>query len=853
MSRLAADPGIVVNPAQWRRISELLADAHQRRREEREAYVRRCLTGDPDLLDRALLMLAAMDDADHLTGRIARSVSELGRGKELRSGTRVGGFVVDSLIARGGMGRVYLAYRDSPDYRMKVALKMIEPQPGNRARAPDASELQILASLNHPNIARLIDGGIDTEYGLYLATEFVDGRSLAEAVRDPLFSRKDRLRCFMRICDAVHHAHQKLVLHCDIKPANIVLDADGRPKLLDFGVAAVIQERSPSTLQRVRALSGGYASPEQFRGEPLSTRTDIYSLGLVLYELVTGTPAISIDDREFDEWLNAHEAFSQRRRRTEDQIEQVAEKACNWAPESRYSSAGDLASDVGRVLEHRPVGQTRLPRRIGLLFKRNPLSAALGLVVLMVSAMASWAVLDAWQQARSDRDRLLVEREAKSAANEFLAQTLTELDAISTDSSLLTATLEFLNMLASRAERELTEAPDAQAEVMRILGDALHTKGEFEQAQALLLRALTLYETSAQPYTEERAQTHLLLALSKSSAGDYDSARVHLDTTKSLLGELPNSDTIHHAQLALVEGARARILGDFEVAERFLVEAVQRYQEIAGANSHHTAHAMDSLGYLYLYLGKAERAAPLLAQARETTRSALGERHVNYGRQTSHLATTLRELGRLPEARELYPIAVANLAHNLGADHSYVINARTEFGRVLQNLRDFKGAQEQFERSLASSRRTFGDMHYQTGIQLQNIAALAFDLGETESSGSAYSESLEILTQTLPPDNVFIGAALIGQAMVDIELERLQSAVLKSRQALAIFSASVGDSHWYFDFGQCVLALALKLDEPRTSQSLLDKHLRAIELSRPNDFRVGWLKAQSNPLASSEN
>ena len=407
----------------FQRCEELFHAAAPLAGTERDALLERSCAGDPELRADVERLLAAHDRAgDFISSPAVATVREGVGADESLVGRLVGPYRLVREIGRGGMGAVYLAERADGQYEQRVAVKVIKrgmdtEQVLERFRA----ERQILASLDHPNIARLLDGG-STDRGVpFFAMEYIEGQPIDAWAAGRVLSVDDRLRLFLQVCGAVSYAHQHLVVHRDIKPLNILVTADGVPKLLDFGIAKVLHEegdQATSTVTGMRLLTPEYASPEQVEGQHATTVSDVYALGVVLYELLTGrspyrlrsrTPldiveAVRTTDPERPSAVGGTEKL---RRRLRGDLDTILLTALRKEPARRYQSVEQFAGDVRRHLDGLPVRARpdTFGYRAGKFVRRNRVPVAAG--VLLSLALLGGTVATAYQaqQARAAQAR----------------------------------------------------------------------------------------------------------------------------------------------------------------------------------------------------------------------------------------------------------------------------------------------------------------------------------------------------------------------------------------------------------------------------------------------------------------
>lgn len=404
-----------MNPGRWKTLEDLFHQSCDRPVEERTVWAREACGNDTELWDELRRMLAAdtltRDPADEAVRRTASAWI----GPDEKNVTHAGPWRLQRPLGAGGMGTVYLASRDDGHFEQLAAVKFLRadfaiPGAASRFRA----ERQMLAGLEHPNIARLIDGGETTDGQLYLAMEYVDGAPLCDYAK-PL-ATADRCRIFLKVCDAVAYAHRNLIVHRDIKPANILVTADGVPKLLDFGIAKFITHDVPGQTLNTGLFTPEYASPEQVGGAQVTTSADVYSLGVVLFELLTGRRARSFKNAPLVQMVDAIRSDPPPKAGIDSDIDNILQKAMAVDPSRRYGSAEQFAADIDRYLAGKPV----LARgdSFGYIARkfvwRHKFALAAG--VAFVSAIAASAVYSSEQARRAEQQRQLAASEAQRAS-----------------------------------------------------------------------------------------------------------------------------------------------------------------------------------------------------------------------------------------------------------------------------------------------------------------------------------------------------------------------------------------------------------------------------------------------------
>jgi eukaryotic-like serine/threonine-protein kinase len=387
---------------QWQEVERALGEALELPEAERHAYLERAALG-PAARRRVEQLLEAWDESGDFLESPALGTLPVG----MPLGTRLGPWRLISILGAGGMATVYLAERDDEQFKQKAAIKVVAGARVSRVMERRfREERQILARLEHPNVARLIDGGVAPDGCPFLVMEFVAGSAIDGWCRQRNLGTRERLELFRQVCEAVHFAHQHLVVHCDIKPGNLLVTEDGTPKLLDFGIARMLAQGPQSTTTFFHPMTPEYASPEQIRGAPVGTATDIYSLGILLHELLTGRRPFVLSGKPLDEILQIIGGQDPPDPRCGSaDLDAIVLKAIHKDPERRYTSAIELAADVSLFLEGRPL-QAR-PRRAGYVLRKF-----FGRHRLAAGAVASAAVLLMTASA-------IIYRESRAAARHF--------------------------------------------------------------------------------------------------------------------------------------------------------------------------------------------------------------------------------------------------------------------------------------------------------------------------------------------------------------------------------------------------------------------------------------------------
>jgi predicted Ser/Thr protein kinase len=491
--------------AEWQRVEEVFLLALEQTAEKRAAYVQTACAGDEDLGAEVKAMLRSHEQVEDFMEQPAYELNAQLLDQEtgtLQVGETFGDYRILSLLGEGGMGEVYLA--EDTKLGRQVALKLVKSALGraNLLRHFRREE-RILAGLTHPNIARLYGGAVMEDGTPYFVMEYVEGERLDRYCDTRKLKLAERLQLFRKVCSAVSYAHQHLVIHRDIKPANIRVTAEGEPKLLDFGIAKLIDPQSEAlaeatmTLQRI--MTPEYASPEQVRGEEVTTATDIYSLGVVLYELLTGRRPYHINTRSPDEVARAITGKEPPRpsaaiasgEKSEDRtprllrgdLDNIVLMAMRKEPARRYASVAQFSEDIRRHLGGLPVVARKdtMSYRSAKFVRRHRVGVAAATLVATAIIVGLIAALWEARQARAQRD---VAQRINTFLQDMLGAAAPEVKGVDVKVA------DLLDEASRRARTELTSQPDVMADVLMILGRTFISLGKPDKAESDLRAAL---------------------------------------------------------------------------------------------------------------------------------------------------------------------------------------------------------------------------------------------------------------------------------------------------------------------------------------------------------------------------
>ncbi|MEM9554022.1 MAG: serine/threonine-protein kinase [Acidobacteriota bacterium] len=766
---------------------------------------------------------------------------------------RLGAYSLHQKIGEGGMSSVYLAMRDDDSYRRRVVVKVIRPgMESEQVAARMRVERQILASLDHPNIARLYDGGT-TDHGLpYFVMEYVDGEPIDLYCERTELGVEGRLRLFQKVCAAVAYAHRNLVVHRDIKPNNILVTSDGEPKLLDFGIAKVLNpdlaapEIEP-TVTASRMLTPSYASPEQIRGRLVTTSSDVYSLGVLLYKLLTGMLPFDFSRRspaEIEQMITdteppkpsqvasqttsttgsqspgrpstdpattargEHRGDQRLRRRLAGDLDAIVLKSLRSAPPKRYGSADQLAADIEHHLRGEPVEARRggLRYRIGKFVSRHraPL-AATGLLLAVLTYFA-WAMARQAARLEVERDQARLERDRKQQVITLVEDLVAYAEPFVAPGEELTvrqAVERSLPVLDSR----LHDQPPVRAQLLHTTGSMLDRLGAHQEARTQLEEALELMRSTPATAPDDLAATLTALAATLKHLGEYESA---LDLGRQAVG--------------LLEDLKA---------------PASRSPESAPAPHPLHATALIEVVSILCHLDQYADAESPALEALRVARGLRGDQRQQQMLALDLLATIRSKHGDYPESASLRRQSLALRRELFGESHPSLATPLSNLGLALRWSGELEAAERTYSEALELFESVYGADHYRYAYTLNNLAGVRTARGDHAGALADRERVQTIFRAAAGPDHVNNLFFLLNTEGSRIRVGDAATAERRLRSALGLWRPRLDAGHWLLALGESVHGEALAaLGRPAEAEALLHgAFLRLVEMEAKHRFR----------------
>ncbi|MGE0440341.1 MAG: tetratricopeptide repeat protein [Gemmatimonadales bacterium] len=846
----------------WGRLENLFFEAIELPEAERDAFIRRSCGGD-EALERELHAIVAAHLSVGGTSDTNRllSPSSLSAGATLPAGTRIGAYLVEELIGQGGMGEVYRGRRADAQYEQEVAVKVMRSgRDAGELMRRFRNERQILARLQHPGIATLLDGGVLDSGRPFLVMQFVDGMPITEYARRRELDLDARLGLFLSVCEAVRFAHANLVVHRDLKPSNILVTPGGEVRLLDFGIAKLLDSDSTVTATGdLLLLTPEHAAPEQFLGGSITTATDVYALGVLLYELLSGTrpyqsvPAVELHRAvcEKDPPRPSVAAADPDRlalarlerppvppRAVAGDLDSIVLKAMRKEPDRRFATVADLADDVRRHLRGFPVHARPETLRYvaGRFVRRNRFAVAAG--AALVVALVSLAIVSVrFALASRDATRAIaLERDVALQVSGFLEGLFKSPDpfAVGNERRDTMRMRDFLAEAASKVRQDLGDRPDLQARLLTVLGRAHTDIGESVAAVPLLEEARAIRQRTNGPRAVETANTELALGLALWQAGEPRKAEPILRAAESSLAALPKP-TEDLSKVVDALGNALHEQGRLVDAESTYRRALAITEALPNPDPQRVAGVLNNLGVVLRLLARLPESDSLLTRALDIQIRAVGREHPRYAGALIGLAATRVDEGQVDGAIALYREALTIMRARVPESSPRLPVAINNLATALYAKAEYAEAETLLKESVALRER-YGDTPIRLASTYTNLASVVGRLHGRAAELPIQYRAMAIMDSAGYREHPLTAAIYNNIGVSQHLLDRHREAVSSYRETLAIRRKVLPPNHPLTanalnKLAQCLLDLGDRTE----AEPLLLEAYRMLEPRRNTD------------------
>ncbi len=848
-----------MNSERWQKIGIIFEEALKLKEPERTEFLLDTCRDDSEMLAEVRSLIEADTNIPSVLKGQASDSIYIQSGKNYE-GTIIGNYKIISQIAEGGMGSVFLAERADGQFEQKVALKLIKPgMNSNEIIKRFQFERQILARLQHPNIARLLDGGL-TEGNLpYFTMEYVEGDNIDIYCDKNNLSINERLKLFSEVCSAIQYAHQNLVIHRDLKPSNIIIKKDGTVKLLDFGIAKVFTEdnsfeQSALTRTGIYVMTPEYASPEQIKGESITTSTDIYSLGLILYQLITGEKAYEIKTKSplelekiicFTEPAKPSSAIKLLHTKDKFKAEKISEAhktnldkliktlsgdldniclmALRKEPERRYSSAEQFQQDIVNYLEGRPVSarQNTIIYRTRKFITRHKISVISAVsIFLMATLLTTFYTI----QLKKERDKAQIEAQKAEEVSKFLTNIFKLSDPYQARGETITAR-ELLDKGAQKINQELSDQPDVKATMLSLIGGVYTNLGLFDKSEPLLSEALEIRKKVNSNGMEEAKSLRDLGQL-YTYMGEYSKAETLL--TKAVY--------IYKINSAKEDDNYGWILGDlawvfksrgsYSKSDSLYQKAIEVLKKNKANDNEDLLTMMNNFALELHEEGKYDEAETTFNETLRLQKKLYGDKpHPEISTTTYNLAELLRDRGKYDEAEKMFKTSLAMDMKLSGPENPDVAYSLQGLASVYKIKGNFEEAKKLFLKVLNMREKFLGENHPDVAYAISNLGLLYYGEQKYDSAKKYYEKALILHKKLNGPNHPSVAICLNKLGFINYKKGNYKKAENQIRQSMRIVEKSIGKKNLTYASDLLNMAFIKSVSKDFDSVAILNKEV----------------------------
>lgn len=852
----------------WSEVEQILDEALEKSGNKRKTFIEERCGENKKLKSWVTELLESIESSQGFleTGSVEKEVlipdiadSITSEGDSSFIGTQLGAYTIKELIEHGGMGSVYLAHRTDGTFEHRVAIKIIRrgmDTPSNRARF--LREQNILARLHHPNIARLYGGGL-TDDGLpYLFMEYIDGKPIDQFCDDQRLSIMERLALFNQVCKAVQYAHESLIVHRDLKPDNIMINSNGRVKILDFGIAKLMdpkfqEDAKNQTQPGARMLTLAFAAPEQINGDSITTSVDCYALGTVLYKLLSGLKPfefkkmkrgeiekiISLQlppkpSKRFQE-LDAEKqkAIAQTRRTTADKLartisgdlDAIILKALRKEAAPRYRSVEHLEEDIERFINKEPVSARagNLVYKSKKFLKRHKYAiASVATFLFILLGVSAYYTL----QLARERNMAELEAQTTSQVTDFLVDLFQANDPSNNQGELITA-----RQLLAKGEKEinrLDNQPEVKARLLNVLGNIYGVLSEPDKADSLQSHSLSMATSLYNSGNTELASFYYSLAATKHTLGEYDEALDLLESAISAQNKLPGSPKKDLANSLRLQAEILKDNGKLDSAYRAIRESQSIFSSIGATENRDYLKMLKEFGAIQSERGKFPESESIWRQALALSRDLFTSPHPDILSCMQGLAYSLKEQGSFDEAETLYLQGIEFNRKLYGPSHLNTAAIMNNLAGLYYYTSVYQKADSLYTKSYKIQKEVLGESHPNVASILYNRANLKVDMAELATAEKLYREVLKLDINHLGRNHPNVASDYSGLGVLLSKQGKYDEAIEYFSKSMEIRERIYNTNHPYIAYNKRSIAKIMAQTENFKEANTLFKEALAI-------------------------
>ncbi len=843
--------------AHWQAVTQLFDQLVQSTSERKKRLLEKAKDLQPEVYQEVLSLLEEEEQLHPLLEQDASGLFQTFQDEQL-IGQQIGSFNLTALIGEGGMGSVFLGERADGEFDQKVAIKLIRPHWMNEeALQGFRKERQILAQLQHPNIARLYDGGLSPDGRPYFTMEWVSGIPINEFVKEQAFSLKQILELFQQVCYAIQYAHQNLVIHLDLKPGNILVDQTGQVKLLDFGIAGIMGPGQASIEEKAFTLA--YCAPEQYQRKAVSTRTDVYALGLILYELLAGVhPFMSdlraaTDKKSFRDRLvlSPPSQFVSKSKGSENMqaypidrdLDTICMKALEPLPADRYISIEALTKDLAAYFQNRPISlrEKDQPYRLKKFFQRYRTATLLTLtfVIALVGTITYFLV-----QLAGERNTALQEAEKANRIKELTLDIFRQANPNEVQRSDVTG-LEILQNGLGAVKENLRNQPELMPDMYAVISDAFKNLGYFQEArQSSVLGFQAVQNLHQGPHPDIAEQLLNLASVYRAEYVDLEKADSLTELAFQILQKAPVRNPELEARVYNDLAAGAYDRSDYPLCDSLYSLALEKYEALPNRKIKDEAFCLQMLGTTYRKMELWEEAEKFMLRAKQAFKSLYDPPHVDLAWNQNHLASLYLNMGMPEKAEPFAKEAWQQRDAIFGANHFETIASQSNLGRIYMRLGKYSEALAQFSGAYQALASMFPQGHTFSASMMSNMANAEIALGNRPEGESWLRQSIAMQEKLLAPNDIRHSLGLQSLGVFLIDENKASEALPILQKSLKLREESLPEGHTSIAVVQVQIGRGLiQMNQADASMEYLNKALSAFSTDTVI-HRKNWIQTK---------